>query len=110
MRKDDERAPITIEARRAVDAGRGVQQDLLDLESRGEVRASAAPVGGCDAAEVHHSLHAAAARGVGEVLGGAAVAAGEVVVPGRARVAPPSSGPGSRRSAALERLARCPGR
>ena len=38
------------------------------------------PVGRRDAAQVDHALDAGGARGVGEVLGRAAVAAGEVVV------------------------------
>ena len=81
IRKDEDRAPITIDARSAVAAGAALEQDLLDLDPRGDV-GRGRPVGGADAAQVDHALHAGGAGGLGEVRGGAAVAGGEVGVVG----------------------------
>ena len=86
----------TIEARSATDSGAAVEQDSLDLEAAGEVRARPAALGGTEAAEVDdRAARRRAARRLDEVArprGGR----GRRTSPS-ARPAP-SSGSGSRRS------------
>ena len=70
-RKRNEREPaeMTIDARKAIELGHGVEQRLLDGEPRAQVARHRGAVAGHRAAEVDDAPHAGAGGRVGELLG-----------------------------------------
>ncbi len=84
-RKERERAPITIDARRATDPGTAVEQDALDRIAAGEV--GGCPLGRERAAEVHDAPHPGSTCGIGESLRRGSLARGKrdpaCLAPGR---------------------------
>ena len=82
MRKEDDPAPITMDARRAVEAGTADEEDLLDLEAGAQMRRERAVLRN-DSSEVDDPLDAGVRRRLGEARRHLPVAAGEAAVAGR---------------------------